>query len=118
MGRLIGELSLLWLLAAAVTAAFAPRTVLFNAASQINIPGTTVGAGLTVVVPAVGICFGLWWLLRHGFAGPLAVAAGGIFVLALVLPHPMTGFFLPPPFGLALAAWLLRGTPGGVDPEE
>lgn len=68
-----------------------------------------------MLLPAAAICAGLWWLLIHRFLAPLAVAAAGVFVLALVLPHGMTLFFLPPPFGLAVAAWLSRAAPGGVD---
>ena len=114
MGRIIGEVSLLWLLAAAATASFAPRGVNVGAGNQTQIAATGLGGALVVLVPAVAICLGLWWLLAHRMPGPLALGAVAVFVLALLLPRDLTLFFVPPAFGLAVAAWLLRRAPGGA----
>ncbi len=107
-------MSLVWLLAAGVTSAFAPRGVALNSQDLLTIPAVSAAAGLLVALPAAAICLGLWWLLRHAFYGPLAVAAGALLVLALLLPHDLTVFFLPPPLGLLISSWLLthgRGWP-------
>lgn len=114
MGRIVGEIALLWLFAAAATASFAPRGVNVGVGNQTQIAATGIGGALVVLLPAAGICLGLWWLLTQRLAGPLALGAAAVFVLALLLPHDLTLFFLPPPCGLAVAAWLLRRAPGDV----
>jgi hypothetical protein len=114
VARLAGEVALLWLAAAATAASFLPRGVGYNAQDQLGLVPTTAAAGLAVALPSAGICLGLWWLLARGHLGPLAVAAAGILVVALLLPAGLTPYFLPPPLLLLAAAWVLHWVP---DPE-
>lgn|GEM_PF-6602360 len=114
VARLLGEVSLLWLLAASTTASFAPRGVALNAQDQLAIHQTTIGGGLELALPAAALCFGLWWLLTRELLGPLAVGAAGLLAVSLLLPHDLTLYFLPTPLALLLTAFLLNRFP---DPE-
>ncbi len=105
--RATGELALLWLAAAGSTAAFAPRTAGLNAQDHFAVMPTGVGSGLMVAVPAVVLCGGLWWLLRNGLLGPLALGAAAVLAAALLLPHGLNFYFLPPPLVLLAVTWVL-----------
>ncbi len=107
VARAAGELALLWLAAAASTASFAPRTAGLNAQNHFAVQATGLGSGLMVAVPAVLLCGGLWWLLRHGLAGPLAMGAAAVLAAALLVPHGLNFYFLPPPLVLLAVAWVL-----------
>ncbi len=111
IARLLGELSLLWLLAAATTASFAPRGVSLNAQDRVAVHQTTIGGGLALALPAAALCFGLWWLLTRQLLGPLAVASAGLLAVSLLLPHDLTLYFLPAPLTLLVAAFLLHRFP-------
>ncbi len=113
--RLLGRAALIWLLAASATASFAPRGVVLNAQDKLAISQTSVGGGLEVALPAAGLCVGLYWLLSRELLGPLALGAAGLLAVALLLPHDLTVFFLPPPLALLLVAYLLHRYP---DPAE
>ena len=109
--HVLGEVALVWLLAAATTAAFAPRGVTLDIQDQVAISQTSVGGGLEVALPAAALCFGLWWLLSRDFLAPLAVASAALLAVSLLLPHDLTLFFLPPPLALLAAAYLLSRFP-------
>ncbi len=109
--RLAAEIALVWLAAACTTAAFAPRGTALDAHDQMYIQAVSMLGGLAVALPAAGICAGLWWLLLRDHLGPLALASGGLMVVALLLPRGMTTFFLPPPIVLLVASWILLRVP-------
>ena len=107
MARAAGELALLWLAAAGSTAAFAPRTAGLNAQDHFAVASTGVQSGLLVAIPAILLCGALWWLLRNGLLGPLALGAAAVLAAALLLPHGLNFYFLPPPLVLLAVAWVL-----------
>jgi len=109
--RLVGDLALIWLVAAATTASFLPRGVQLNLQDQMQISSPSALGALLVALPAAGLCIGLWWLLSHDYFAPLAVASAGLLVAALFLPNGLTAFFLPPPLALLGVAWVLRWAP-------
>lgn len=111
VARVLGEVALVWLLAAAATASFAPRGVTLDTHDQVAISQTSVGGGLEVALPAAALCLGLWWLLSRGLLAPLAVASAALLAVSLLLPHDLTLFFLPPPVALLAAAYLLARFP-------
>jgi len=116
VARWAGELALIWLLAAATAASFLPRGVGLNTQDQLQITTPGTFSGLLIAIPAAGLCAGLWWLLTNSYYLPLAVAATGLLVAALLLPRGLPVFFLPSPLVLLASAWVLRWAP--PDPDD
>lgn len=107
IARWIGELSLVWLFAATASAAFLPRGVGLDAQDQAALLNPSLLSGLAVLVLGLAACAALWWLLRRNLLNQLALAACAVLALALVLPGGLTLYFLPPPVGLLVSAFLL-----------
>jgi hypothetical protein len=111
IARVVGEIALVWLVAASTAASFAPRGISLDVRDQLQIASPSAFGGLAVAIPAAGLCAGLWWLLSREYLAPLAVASAGLLVAALLLPSGLTGYFLPPPLALLAVAWVLRWAP-------
>jgi len=107
VARVLGWASIVWLLAAVSTAAFVPSGPGLNAQDQITILPPSLGLTILIIVIGLGVCLALGYLLIHALTGPLLVCCAGLIALALLLPRGLTPFFLPPPLGLLLSAWLL-----------
>ncbi len=111
VARVLGMVSIIWLLAAVSTAAFVPRGPGINAQDQITILSASIGGAILVIAIGVAVCGALAYMLTHSLTGPLLLSCAGLIALALVLPRGLTPFFLPPPIGLLLSAWLLMAFP-------
>ncbi len=107
VARIVGEISLLWLLAASAAAAFLPRGVTLNAQHQAIFINPSVFGGVAVALVGLLGSAALWWLLSREMLSQLALAACALLALALVLPGGLTAYFLPPPLGLLATAFLL-----------
>ena len=116
VARWIGEIGLLWLMAATATAAFLPWGFGLNALDQPAFVNPTTLQGLAVAAAGLGITVALWWLLTREMANQLALAAMGLLALAFVLPGGLTTYFLPPPLLLLLAAFLIARFPAAGPP--
>jgi hypothetical protein len=111
----VGELSLVWLLAASIAASFLPRGVALTAHHQAVLLQPSALGGIAVALIGLAGCAGLWWLLSHELLSQLALAACALIALALVLPGGLTPYFLPPPLGLLAAAFLISRFPDHSD---
>lgn len=118
VARLLGELALVWFLAAATTASFAPRGVTLNLQDQLSLHQPGIVGGLTFALPAAALALGLWWLLNREYLGPMAVAAAALLATSLLLPHDLTFYFLPTPLCLLIAAYLLNRFPDPNQPRR
>lgn len=109
---------MVWLLAAATAASFAPRTLALNAQDQLAVQQTGMAGGLELALPAAALCFGLWWLLTQEMEGPLALAAAAVLAATLLFPHDLTLYFLPTPLVLLVVAFLFARFPDPATPRR
>ena len=112
VAHLIGEVAVLWLLAASTAASFLPRGFGLNTQDHLALLTPGFASGIGVALLAAAGCAGLWWLLGRELVNQLAMASLAVLALALVLPGGLTTYFLPGPLGLLLAAFLLSRFPG------
>jgi hypothetical protein len=106
LARVLGEVAVLWLLAAGATASFLPRGFGPNAEDRLVLLQPSFWSGVGVAAGVAAGCAGLWWLVTRELPSQLGLAALGLLALSLVLPGGLTPFFLPAPLALLLCAFL------------